>query len=103
MQRVRLQDLHRGKKTIRYKKNNDAKVGLLMTVPAEMVRVNTRVSKPMNEWLDKESAETGIPKSTIIFLALENYKREKDVMGAMGDMGSIMQKLEELQKAVEQK
>lgn len=68
---------------------------------AEMVRVNTRVSKPVNEWLDKRSEETGVPKSTLIFLAIENYKKENDVMEMMGDMGSIMQKLEELQVAVQ--
>ena len=66
-----------------------------------MVRVNTRVSKPVNEWLDKRSEETGVPKSTLIFLAIENYKKENDVMEMMGDMGSIMQKLEELQVAVQ--
>lgn len=73
-----------------------------MPIAAEMVRVNTRVSKPMNDWLDKQSIETGIPKSTIVMLALENYKREQEVMGAMGDMSAIMAKLDELQLAVKE-
>lgn len=68
---------------------------------AEMVRVNTRISKPVNEWLDKRSEETGVPKSTLIFLAIENFKKENDVLEMMGDMSSIMQKLDEVQKAVQ--
>lgn len=68
---------------------------------AEMVRVNTRISKPVNDWLDQRSEETGVPKSTLIFLAIENYKKESDVMEMMGDMGSIMVKLDELEKAVQ--
>jgi predicted DNA-binding protein len=71
-----------------------------MSKVAEMIRLNTRVSKPTNEWLDMHSAETGLPKSTIIFLALENYKREKEVMGAMGEMGLIVEKLTDLENAV---
>jgi len=50
-----------------------------MTKKAEMVRINTRISKSANEWLDKRSDETGIPKSTLIFLAIENYKKIVDV------------------------
>lgn len=69
----------------------------------EMVRVNTRISKNLNEWLDMQSADTGMPKSTIIMLALENYYRENEVMRNMSDMSSIMEKLDELQKAVQRR
>lgn len=65
---------------------------------AEMVRVNTRISSKLNEWLDKESEETGVPKSTLVMLALENFQREREVISKMGDMQSIMAMLEELSK-----
>ena len=68
---------------------------------AEMVRVNTRISKVLNDWLDGRSNETGVPKSTIVMLALENYYQEKEVMKTMGDMGTIMKKLEELESKLE--
>lgn len=68
---------------------------------AEMVRVNTRVSKQVNDWLDKRSEETGVPKSTLIFLAIEDYKKQSDVMEIMGDMGTIVQKLEDLEQKLE--
>jgi len=61
---------------------------------AEMVRVNTRISKTLNEWLDEQTEETGVSKSTQIMLALENYRREKEVMGRMGEMEKLLQKLQ---------
>lgn len=74
---------------------------------AQMVRVNTRVSKKLNEWLDEQSAETGMAKSTLIMLALENFYREKEVMKRMADMGALVKGLEdmktELLEAVQRK
>lgn len=67
---------------------------------AEMVRVNTRISSTLNDWLDKLSEETGTPKSTLVMLALENFQREKEVMKSMSDMGAIMEKLVEIEKKV---
>lgn len=62
-----------------------------------MVRVNTRISKQANEWLDNQSKTSGIPKSTLILLAIENYIQQKDVMERMADMGELMNKLEQIE------
>lgn len=70
---------------------------------AEMVRVNTRISSTLNKWLDKESNETGMPKSTLVMLALENYYSQREVIKRMSDMGSIMEKLEEIEKQIKVK
>lgn len=66
----------------------------------EMIRVNTRISKTSNEWLDNYSVETGLPKSTIIMMAIENFIKEKEVMDRMADMGDIVKKLDDLQNEV---
>lgn len=71
-----------------------------MTEKKEMVRVNTRISEKANAWLDDQSNESGIPKSTLILLAIENYIREKEAMTMMGDIGTLVQKLDEIQEAV---
>lgn len=63
-----------------------------------MVRVNTRISLDLNVWVDDYSRETGMPKSTIIMLALENFRKEKEVMERMADMSQIMQKLEQIEE-----
>lgn len=65
---------------------------------AEMFRVNTRISKTLNDWLDQQSMENGMPKSTIIMLALENYYQQKEVMKSMSDMGTILAKLEAIEE-----
>lgn len=66
----------------------------------EMVRVNTRISEKANAWLDKESNESGIPKSTLILLAVENYIQQKEAFAMMADMGQVVHKLDALEKAI---
>lgn len=63
---------------------------------AEKVRVNTRISKQLNDWLDKRSKETGYSKSTLVMLALENYYQQTEVVEKMGDMATIYQELQEI-------
>jgi len=63
---------------------------------AEMVRVNTRISKLLNEWLDNRSDITGVPKSTLVFLALEQYMTQIETMGRMSEMSAILEKLEQI-------
>lgn len=64
---------------------------------ADMVRVNTRISFQANEWLDKRSQDSGVPKSTLIMLAIENYMREQEVMMRMADMGELVAAIERLE------
>lgn len=61
-----------------------------------MVRVNTRISKKANDWLDNESKITGLPKSTLILLAIENYIQQKNAEGYIGDLNVLVKRLEEL-------
>jgi len=67
---------------------------------AEMVRVNTRISSTLNDWLDKKSEESGVPKSTIVMLALEQYVRQEETFKHMGNINPILEKLEEIQKQI---
>lgn len=63
---------------------------------AEIVRVNTRISKTLNDWLDKRSKETGYSKSALVMLAIENYYQQTEVVKRMGDMATIYQELQEI-------
>lgn len=67
----------------------------------DMVRVNTRISASANDWLDNQSMTSGIPKSTLILLAIENYIREKDAISMMADMGQLVAAIENLQQTVQ--
>lgn len=66
----------------------------------DLVRVNTRISKTLNAWLDEKAKETGMSKSSIIMMATENYMRENMAFSAMADMNQLVAKLDELEKAV---
>lgn len=65
---------------------------------AEMVRVNTRISTEINDWLDDYSARTGVPKSTLIHMALENYIMQKR---AIDSLEIATQRLNKLDYVVE--
>ena len=68
---------------------------------AEMVRVGTRIRKDLNDWLDQQSEETGLPKSTQIMMAIENYQQQKMAKGQLTELAELIEKLEELAKKVE--
>lgn len=70
---------------------------------AEMIRVNTRISPEMMRWLDERTKETGIPKSTLIMLALEEYRKQHEVITRMADMGELVKKLEAIERKIEAK
>ena len=65
-----------------------------------MFRINTRISVKSNEWLDNQSLETGIPKSTLILLAIENYIQQKEAFKMMGDMGMLIERLERIENKI---
>ena len=44
------------------------------------IRVNSRISKKSNDWLDKKSEEMALSKSALINLVIENYIKEKEVI-----------------------
>lgn len=67
---------------------------------AEMIRVNTRVSPEMMSWIDKRSEETGIPKSTIVMLALENYKQQFEAMDMTSVLGELVKRLEGIEQGM---
>lgn len=68
---------------------------------AEMIRVNTRISKKLNDWLDEQSDETGIPKSTFVMLALENYYQQRTASEQLNALGVLVEKLEALDKKID--
>ncbi|MDR4288259.1 hypothetical protein FO526_35775, partial [Bacillus thuringiensis] len=52
--------------------------------------VNTRISKKLNDWLDEYSKESGVPKSTLVHLALENYVNQKVMLEQMPKMQQML-------------
>lgn len=71
-----------------------------------MVRINARIGKTLNDWLDVESAKTGVPKSTLIHLALEQYINQKEALNVSRDIFKLLEGVaegfENLEKKVEE-
>lgn len=69
-------------------------------VKTKMVRLNTSVSTTMNDWLNQQSDETGLSKSALVLLALENFHQQKEAMKTISNIGPIMEKLEEIERRI---
>jgi len=65
---------------------------------ADVVRVNTRISRTLNEWLNSRSHKTGLSKSTLIMLALENYYQQTEAVAQMGKWEAIYEAIDELKR-----
>lgn len=53
------------------------------------VRLNVRVSPALNAWLDKKSKEMGVSKSSLVAMAIENYRVQLETV-------DVIKKLEEI-------
>lgn len=62
-----------------------------------LVRVNSRLGYTQNEWLDNESKRTGLSKSGLIQMAVEQYIAQKQALNAMSDMSVMFEKLEKIE------
>ena len=67
---------------------------------SEMVRVNTRISSELNRWLNEESKKTGVPKSTLIHLALMTYMQQQRVVGSLEETIKRLDRIEKQAKGV---
>lgn len=67
---------------------------------AEMVRINTRISADLNEYLDNLSDTTGMAKSTIVMLAIEDYRKSREVIAGMSDLNTLYEKLERIEQQI---
>lgn len=68
---------------------------------AEMIRINTRISKTVNDFLDAKSEESGVPKSTLIYLALEQYMNQQKTLDMLPYMQGWMEELAKVQTTVQ--
>lgn len=68
-----------------------------------LFRLNVRVSQKQNQWLEDESAETGLSKSALVQLAVEQYIQQRKTVDAMGTMNELFDKLSSIEKAMQEK
>ena len=68
---------------------------------ADVVRVNTRISRKLNEWLNRRSHDTGLSKSALIMLALENYYQQTEAVEQMAKWEAIYREVGDLKRRME--
>lgn len=71
-----------------------------MEEPKKLQRVNSRLGYTQNKWLDEESGRTGISKSSLIQMAVEQYIAQKQALNAMYDVSEMVEKLDNIEKAL---
>lgn len=65
----------------------------------KLVRINTRIGKKHNDFLDNESDETGMSKSSIVQLAVDQYMTQRQ---SIATLSTLVEKIEELEKRLEE-
>lgn len=65
---------------------------------AELVRVNTNITKELNDWLTERSKKTGFSKSTLIHLALDHYRNHVEVFSELPNITKMMAAMQDLEK-----
>lgn len=68
----------------------------------QLVRLSVRVSKDNNDYLDKKSMQTGISKSALVQIAVEQYRQQAEAVTAMNNMEVLLKQLEKIQDEVEE-
>lgn len=60
---------------------------------ADLFRVNARIGQHHNDFLDAESERTGLSKSMVIMLAIENYMKQYQQQSTLSDLVKEARKL----------
>lgn len=69
-----------------------------MAVSENKKRYNITISKELAEWLEKQAESYGCPVSSMIAMAVGQYKQQCEGMNAMKDMGKLYELIEQIQK-----
>ena len=72
----------------------------MMAEENQIVRLSVRVSKENNDYLDKKSMQTGISKSALVQIAVEQYRQQAEAVSAMNNMEVLFEQLEKIQDEV---
>lgn len=63
------------------------------TMKEPMVKMNLYLPKPFKEWLETESAKTGLSQSALIHMALKTYMDQQKSMDMLPKLMKVMAEL----------
>lgn len=70
---------------------------------SDTFRVNIRVATWINDWFNAKSKETGINKSSLMAMALNEYIDQKEGLKAMSRVDYFTKQLDEVKKYIDDK
>lgn len=66
---------------------------------SNLIRKNVFVSQKVNEWLEKESLDTGLSQASIISMSLLNYIKQQETPEMINKLMLAMDELKEMEKS----
>ena len=72
---------------------------MAMKANLNVVRMNIRISKKIRKYFEEKSEETGVPQSSLMALALEEYVDQKEVI-RFTSSGEVQKIIDNLRKEV---
>ena len=63
------------------------------TMKEPMVKINLYIPKPFKDWLEIESAKTGLSRSALIHMALKTYMDQQKSMDMLPKLMKVMAEL----------
>ncbi len=72
---------------------------MAMKANLNVMRMNIRISKKIRKYFEEKSEETGVPQSSLMALALEEYVDQKEVI-RFTSSGGVQKIIDDLNKEV---
>lgn len=72
---------------------------MAMKANLNVIRTNIRISKKIRKYFEEKSEETGVPQSSLMALALEEYVDQKEVI-RFTSSGGVQKIIDDLNKEV---
>lgn len=63
-----------------------------------LIRKNVFISRKVNDWLEKESQETGLSQSAIMSMAISTYMKQQETPDMVNKLVEIMEQSKKIEQ-----
>lgn len=64
-------------------------------------RINIYLAQHLKDYVDYKAKDFGLSTSAFMTMIIQQYKMQDEAMRAMGDMGQVLEKLNELESKID--
>lgn len=69
----------------------------------KLIRKNFNMSRDMANWLESKSAELGISQSSLIVMAIDDWRRSREIISNIDKMSDLVDKVQKANKEMMKK